>query len=124
MSYYAQTEGPYCGCYIAKPLPWCVESILIPQLNNGATYRAEITDHFNTKYIVDGIMVVNSKGHLDTNTLPDGLLTPFAGSYVLKVYNSQDLDTPVHFVFDADTYECILLKFQDVIPTVEEAEIL
>lgn len=124
MSYYGQTEDPSCGCYIAEYLPWCIEAILIPQLSTGVSYRAEITDHFNNKHVVDNIAVVGGKGVLELADLPEGLFTPFGGAYILKVYTMADLTVPYNFVFGADTYNCILLKFQDMTPLVEEAEIL
>jgi hypothetical protein len=98
-------------------LPWCIDRILVPQLSGGA-YKAEITDHHDNKYVTDLVM-----GAIETDRLPMGLLSPFAGSYKLRIFSVEDLMEPVHFVFGSDTYNCIYLRFQDTTPAEDEAEI-
>ena len=106
-----------CGCYLAKKLSWCVETILVPQIGSG-TYVAEITDHHDNKYtteLVDKKIVVAD--------LPEGLFSPYAGSYELRVL-LDGVGDPYEFTFDAEAYTCITLRFQDSFPVIEEGEIL
>ena len=117
MSYYGNDNAPNCGCYLSEPLPWCIERIIVPQLNAGA-YKAEITDHHDNKYVTDLVL-----GAIETDTLPKGFFSPFAGSYKLMIFNIEDLMEPVHFGFGSETYNCIYLRFQDTTPVSDEAEI-
>jgi len=113
MSYYGSENYSECHCYLAKPISWCVDAILIPQIGSG-TYIAEILDHLDIKYrtvLVDKKIVISD--------LPDGIFSPYAGSYQLKVY-LDGVGEPFRFVFDAETYECITLRFQDSFPIIEQ----
>lgn len=120
MAYYGTESEAECGCYTAYPLPWCIGTLVIPQLNLGATYKAVIEDHFGNMFEVVGIA---SNGRIATDVLVDGLLNPFAGSYKMKVYNEADLDTPFNFTFNGKTYNCLLLTFKDIEPVPTSAEI-
>jgi hypothetical protein len=123
MSYYVNDSDLVCGCYVALPLPWCCESIKIPQLNTGATFKAVITDHFNIQYEQDSIAIVDGYATIDVTELPMGFFNPYSGSYKLQVFNELDLVTPVNFVFGANSYDCIQLTFKEIIPVPTTAEI-
>lgn len=108
------------ACYLANPLPWCVETIVIPQLTVGA-YQAEITDHHENGYIMVGI---DENGIIDVSNLADGLFNPF-GTYTLKVFNIDDPVLPQQFVFqfECGTFDCIYMTFQDISPIPDSATI-
>jgi len=123
MSYYGTESDSECGCYVAHPLPWCLDGIVIPQLVSGAIYTVVISDNFGSKYIVENLVAAKAEVFLGKDDLPEGFLNPFKGVYRLEVFNELDLDTPVVFAFGANSYNCLLLSFVETTPAPSKVTI-
>lgn len=104
-----------CPTFYPAYLPSCPASIVIEPENVIAdgTYGLRITDKFCSIYWLE---ITASGGVLtaSTSTLPDGLMTPFSGSFKLHLYNSVDGCDTISLTFCNTIYQCIILKIREV----------
>ena len=113
-----------CDAYDACPLPVCVDFILLGQLTEGETYKVVIADYKNNIYTKDEEAQVGGEITITTADFPAGWFNQFAGKFILRVYNVNDLANPVIFTFGSETYDTILIHFVKQLPIPTTAEIL
>lgn len=98
-------------CYQIK-LPSCVDSILLKAgLDPSNAFTWVITDKFGNKYSKEVTSDVNGYITIDVDDLPEGLLTPFSGTFELAILNSGG--ETVSFIYNDITYTCIQFSLFD-----------
>ena len=117
------TAATICNPYEACGLPVCVDFILLSQLTAGQTYKVVITDYKGNIYTVDEEAQLGGEITITTADFPAGWFNQFAGKFLLRVYNVNDLNNPVVFTFGAETYDTIMLHFVKQLPIPTTAEI-
>jgi len=108
MSYLLKQDT--CNCYDAAPMSQCLQEIKINQLTTGVNYLFEIWDKFDSvETIID--TAVSGECTLDLSELTPSLLNSNAGEFILKIYDTTDLETPIELTFNSVEYNCFILTF-------------
>lgn len=81
-----------CSNFFEVDVPLCTEEIiLLSELADG-DYVLKITDKFNKAFYID-ITAASGEATIDLTELPEGLLTPYAGNFILEVFPDQESST-------------------------------
>ena len=108
MSYLTQQDN--CNCYNAVSMSQCLQEIKINQLTTGVNYLFEIWDKFDSVETIIDTAVLN-ECTLDLSELTPSLLNANAGEFILKIYDTTDLETPIELTFNSVDYNCFILTF-------------
>ena len=111
-----------CDYYKACPLPVCVDEFSIAQLTTGETYRVAIQDYKGNVQTADYTAVAGQIA-IDTDDFPEGWFNAYAGQFLIRVYNVNDLTNAVVFTFGSENYSGILVNFKKIVPIPLSAEI-
>ncbi len=101
-----------CSTCYEISLPACTDVIQVNAgLNANNIYTWVIEDHFGNKY--QGDVTTDGAGNfeIDLDDLPENLLSPHAGTFILTIINSGGETQAVSF-FDTE-YTCISMSFHD-----------
>jgi len=79
-------------------------------LATSGTYNCEITDKFNNHYNPSITIDLYGSVLLDITQFPDGLFTPYSGTFQLMLYNASD-NSPVSFTLCGTTYNGFSITF-------------
>jgi hypothetical protein len=95
-----------CETCFQTEIPSCSDSILLKAgLDPNNTFTWVITDKFGNKYSAEAVSDDDGFLEIDIEELPEGLLTPFAGTFELTILNAGG--ETVSFIYNDTTYTCI-----------------
>jgi hypothetical protein len=101
-----------CSNFYEVEIPSCTEEIILLSQLADDDYVLKITDKFNKAFYID-FSSVSGLATIDLTDLPAGLLTPYAGNFILEVFQDQETDqSEVLTICDVD-YGGVMLTLQN-----------
>ena len=96
-----------CGICLEIDSPECEDLIFSLGLAATSDFTWTLVDKFNS--VFTGASTSDGSGSLPIalSSLPDGLLSPYSGSFLFRLYNSSGAQ--VSFTQDSKTYNCLSL---------------
>lgn len=113
MSYINNNTASYCDCFPVE-IPNCLPLIGFKISEPNVNVIIHILDKFGKVYQVAATSDANSVIVLDTSLLPEKLLNPYAGEFLIKVIPDGLFDTDrLMFQTDFGNFPCLRLSVVD-----------
>lgn len=101
---------------VCQKVPNCLTELGIITPVEDSEITLTITDKFKKEYKTIGETEPNGLILIDLFDFPDGLLNPFAGNFLVTVYQEGQL---VPFIIDGTAYDGLMFSCADVTPVQE-----